>query len=175
MKNFLIVIAIAIGMYSCDALQGVDVDTTLSKEFVIHVQEFTGKSSHLFNTMDTIHFNVSDTLSLNDQDIEEYVDRIRDIVVNNVKYQITLEPNDVEILDLVISIMGTDFIFTANNITTSTNIEDIGIDDSVILTIGNYLMEHKMLVLVIEGNTNKYPATVTVKLDFETVLTVDPI
>lgn len=173
MKNLLLLIAIAIGIYSCDNLQGVDVDTTLSEEFVIKVPEYTGKSSHLFNKMDTIYFESLDTLDLNDQDIEEYINRIREIVVNNVKYQILLEPNDVEILDIVVSVMPTDFMFTVNNITTNTSIEDVNVSDAAIMEIGEYLTKHKNLVIIIEGNATKANATITLKLDFETTLTVD--
>ncbi len=167
---------IALGFNSCDAvdeLTEIDVDTTITKDLVITVAE--GETT----------FSESTTISIDDEDVQDNLDRIEDLQIEKLTYQI-------------VSVSGTENVvasgsFTASsstypwfsagnntsvNLTTAADagtVYEIEVNQALVDAFEADLRGGATATLSASGTVSDAPVTFTVRITADVKVTVDAI
>jgi hypothetical protein len=174
LTKIVIGLILAAGMVSCE-LFNVDVETTLSGDLDISVDDAAAKGTNAFP------FDASTTIDpLSDPDVEEYADKIVDVGVDGV----------VAVVDFV-SEEGASFLsgstFTVANADKSASFTltedwDIEVGSTVTLTdlggfyndMADIIQDLQVFTLGMTGTSSKTGVEVTVRIDIETTITGNP-
>lgn len=176
MKQIFLLLAVLIGFYACEDGLTTDIDTTLSATILIPVPV----DETLKSTNGGV-FTSTDTLSLKDEDdLANYIDRINEILINGANYSVSItpiqdvtEPGEITIELLTITIDSTSFECTMKDITSTTSVSDLNVTSAMLSDVSARLFNNKELVIRTSGNTNKSPAEITLKIDFDTTVTAE--
>ena len=164
MKTSLVFFISALIMfYSCeeDALTQ-SFETNVQKTITVDVED-DGLKSTLYP------FEVIDTLDLNDyEEIEEYIESIRDISIDSVKCKLNGIPANEVITELNISILETGMSVQLSNLAENNNEIELEIDNAIIDAVGSFLYNNQFLIIKIDGKSTSAPMQLNVSLDFKT-------
>lgn len=170
MKHLILALFILLGFYACDDALTTDIDTSISKTILIPVPaDDTRKSTHgEFVSVDTISLK-------DDKNLEQYIDNIKDVVINGVTYDLSIDPDALVIETLTLTIENTSFTYTISNVTAATTLTELGVTTEMLAEISEYLLTNGEIIVHTSGRTNASPATITLKLDLDTTVSASVI
>jgi len=168
--------ALILGMASCGMLD-VDVDTTLSTQLDIDVEDATAKSTlgHPFTA-----YNVIDPME--EDDVQEYADNIDDVAVDGIVATVLTVTKNGEPVEDVYILEGTVLdVYNDNRVATYSFKSDWPIEKGGTVSIedlGGFYNDLEMIILDLEeftvsmvGESSKEGVQISVLLDFNIVVT----
>ena len=174
-KVALLFFALIISTTSCEDLLTV----TLDAEFDSGINaESTGQQLEalaLKSASSDYTFSGDDVVNLaDDEDIVEYIEKIKSISITAIECEIFGIPEGEKIENLKIMIDGTSFMPEYSDITSENNVITILVESSVLDEVETYFEENHMLKTMISGSTTA-PMSLTVNIKYVTKIKADPL
>lgn len=177
--KIVMVVMLASGLSSCEKIKSifdVEFDTTLSGEMDIEIQDDVKKSTNEYE------FQTSTLIDpLDDEDIDEYVDNIKDFAVNLVEAEVMFVSKENIIFkagtsfsvydanDKVSWTLGSDWLVTEGTLVT---LEDIS---EVYDAVADILAKKQPFSISVNGTSTEKGIFVTIGMNIETMVTANPL
>lgn len=168
---FTVVLAGLLIVNSCDSLT-TSFDTNLSTTILVDVEQpQEGKSG--LKDAHTYPFSATKTLSIKDNSqINDYIDRLREINVNIVTATFTGIPSGETITELAITIESVDLNVTLEDLVNGVSVT-LDISPQLLDDLSEELLDAQQITIGVSGYSTFAPMILSTLMDFEVTVTAN--